>query len=86
MNSLILTITILFTQTYRDRYDVNWTSHQAKLVHNLVVDQKYSYGPMKLNAWTDLFNLDKRPCKQIENMTQFDEYSDESCFLIIDNP
>ncbi len=84
MSSLALSVTILFTSAYRDKFDMPWREHKALMINERVYDEQYTFGPTSIKTWTDLFVLDKRPCKQIESMAQFDDLSTESCYLIID--
>lgn len=84
MSALVMTVTILFTSQYRDNFDMPWRDHKATLINERVYDESYTFGPTSIKTWTDLFILDKRPCKQIESMAQYDDLSSESCYLIID--
>ncbi|MGE3610142.1 MAG: protein-glutamine glutaminase family protein [Bacteriovoracaceae bacterium] len=82
---------VFFTASYLRDYRFSWWFHVAPTIHvnengniiERVLDQRFSFGPLTIKEWTDLFVYTGRPCPLITKFSEYDvNPQTENCYLM----
>lgn len=78
---------LFFTNKYIREYRFKWWYHVSPMSYlvaeEYVLDRKFSKGPLRPQAWTNIFMRNNAVCKSVVSYFDYDKDDDtESCFLI----
>lgn len=85
---------VFFTASYINSVRFKWWFHVAPMykvrdegiIKDIVMDFRYTTGPMTVKEWTDQFVYTKRPCKVTNLFSEYDvNPQTENCYLMFES-